>query len=181
MYPIDWKETFTGISTFLNALGSVATFGAFIYLFRKDKDKQAQIDRLTTIATELTKLKAMGNARLNLSVKPDFKFKSMTNGTDGTLDIRVINNGDRAVINKVELNSESLILYNLNIPIVIDTDSERKIFIRTKKATHINESEYDLELNFTDKIGNQYTTLLKGKGFKNKVINTYLSIPRTFE
>jgi hypothetical protein len=35
------------------AIGSLATFGAFIFLFRRDKDKQAQIDKLTGIATIL--------------------------------------------------------------------------------------------------------------------------------
>ena len=35
------------------SIGSVATFGAFVFLFRRDKDKQAQIDRLTGIATIL--------------------------------------------------------------------------------------------------------------------------------
>jgi hypothetical protein len=37
----------------LNALGSLATFLAFIFLFRKDKDKQAQLDKLTSIANVL--------------------------------------------------------------------------------------------------------------------------------
>lgn len=37
----------------LNALGSLATFLAFIFLFRKDKDKQKQIDKLTNIASVL--------------------------------------------------------------------------------------------------------------------------------
>lgn len=37
----------------ITALGSVATFGAFIMLFRKDKDKQAQISKLANIAATL--------------------------------------------------------------------------------------------------------------------------------
>ena len=35
------------------ALGSIATFGAFLMLFKKDKEKQNQIDKLTKIATLL--------------------------------------------------------------------------------------------------------------------------------
>jgi hypothetical protein len=35
------------------SIGSLATFGAFIFLFRRDKDKQAQIDKLAGIATVL--------------------------------------------------------------------------------------------------------------------------------
>ena len=36
-----------------SALGSIATFGAFVFLFRRDKDKQTQIDKLTGIVTIL--------------------------------------------------------------------------------------------------------------------------------
>lgn len=36
-----------------SAIGSLSTFGAFIFLFRRDKDKQAQIDKLSGIATIL--------------------------------------------------------------------------------------------------------------------------------
>lgn len=37
----------------INSIGSFATFGAFLLLFRKDKDKQQQIDKLLSIATIL--------------------------------------------------------------------------------------------------------------------------------
>lgn len=37
----------------ISALGSLGTFGAFVYLFRRDKDKQTQIDKLASIATIL--------------------------------------------------------------------------------------------------------------------------------
>lgn len=46
---IDWNIIFQ----FVGALGSLATVGAFIYLFRKDKEKQVQIDRLADIAGAL--------------------------------------------------------------------------------------------------------------------------------
>jgi hypothetical protein len=36
-----------------NSIGSLATFGAFLMLFYKDKDKQKQIDKLSLIATIL--------------------------------------------------------------------------------------------------------------------------------
>jgi len=37
----------------ISAIGSLATFGAFVFLFRRDKDKQEQIDKLTGIAAVL--------------------------------------------------------------------------------------------------------------------------------
>ncbi|MDN3594182.1 hypothetical protein [Zunongwangia endophytica] len=41
------------IFNIFGAIGSLATFGAFLFLFRRDKDKQTQIDKLTGIATFL--------------------------------------------------------------------------------------------------------------------------------
>jgi len=37
----------------INSIGGLATFGAFLLLFRKDKDRQKQINKLTSIATIL--------------------------------------------------------------------------------------------------------------------------------
>jgi hypothetical protein len=47
------SNTLNIIFQIIASIGSLATFGAFIFLFRRDKDKQAQIDRLTGIATIL--------------------------------------------------------------------------------------------------------------------------------
>ncbi len=37
----------------INSIGALATFGAFLMLFFKDKNKQKQIDKLTSIVTVL--------------------------------------------------------------------------------------------------------------------------------
>lgn len=37
----------------INSIGALATFGAFLLLFRKDKEKQEQIDKLASIVTIL--------------------------------------------------------------------------------------------------------------------------------
>lgn len=47
------NDTLNIIFQSIAAVGSLATCGAFIFLFRRDKDKQAQIDKLTGIATIL--------------------------------------------------------------------------------------------------------------------------------
>jgi len=44
---------FNTVIQIIGAVGSLATFGAFIFLFIRDKDKQSQIDKLTGIATAL--------------------------------------------------------------------------------------------------------------------------------
>lgn len=47
------KYSITLLFQIITAVGSLSTFGAFLYLFRRDKDKQAQIDKLTQISTFL--------------------------------------------------------------------------------------------------------------------------------
>lgn len=180
MYPIDWEKIFTNIFAGFNALGSLATVGAFIYLFKKDKEKQAQIDKLTAIAGELTQMKAIDSERLNLSVKPILKFKFMTNGSDGTLEIRIINEGERAVLTKFDLISEDLEIYNEGLPYTLEPSREKKIYTRTKKETHITECEYQINIHYTDKIKNRYITELKGKGIENSVIKSYIQEKATF-
>ena len=47
------NNTLNIVFQIIASIGSLATFGAFVFLFRRDKDKQSQIDRLTGIATIL--------------------------------------------------------------------------------------------------------------------------------
>lgn len=46
-------NTFNSICQIVNAIGALATFGAFIFLLLRDKDKQTQINKLAGIATML--------------------------------------------------------------------------------------------------------------------------------
>jgi hypothetical protein len=55
----------------IQALGALATFGAFVFLFRKDKDKQEQINSLASIANHLeaqSSLMKRSNELLSLQV-----------------------------------------------------------------------------------------------------------------
>ncbi len=161
---IDWELTFN----IINALGSLATFLAFLLLFRKDKDKQTQIDKLTHVASELAQMKAIENQKLNLSVKPELrKDSSHYNGTDGEMDITIENIGERAILTKFNLISDDLILHNEHLPYTLQKGDSRKIFSRTKGETHIKDSEYQIEIHYFDKIGNSYISILKGKGLNN--------------
>ncbi|GAB3028051.1 hypothetical protein GCM10027051_36330 [Niabella terrae] len=47
------NDTLRIVFQIVASIGSLTIFGAFVFLFRRDKDKQAQIDSLTGIATNL--------------------------------------------------------------------------------------------------------------------------------
>ena len=66
-FEINWGLLFMVI----NAIGSLATFGAFLFLFFKDKHKQGQIDKLTDIFLELQKQNNLSEKKFKLSIKPN--------------------------------------------------------------------------------------------------------------
>jgi flagellar basal body-associated protein FliL len=56
-----WQDVFQTLA----ALGSLGTFSAFIFLFKKDKEKQKQINTLAEIAAKRLKYQAAPKLWLN--------------------------------------------------------------------------------------------------------------------
>jgi hypothetical protein len=54
------------IFNIINSIGALATFGAFILLFLKDKDKQKQIKKLTSISKSMANLLEVSEKKLKL-------------------------------------------------------------------------------------------------------------------
>jgi len=174
MCEFDWSQIFN----IINALGSIATFITFLLLFKRDKNKQAQIDKLTSIATELTQMRLIDNARINLSVKPEIrKTDTTTRGIEGELTITINNIGERAVLTKFILKSDDVILHNENLPHTLQKDNSRKIFARSFGEKNITECEYEIDIHYTDKLENLYISTIKGKGGKCRITQTKLSVP----
>lgn len=157
----------------ITAVGSLATFGSFVYLFRRDKDKQIQIDKLTNIITTLTSLRDIEYQKLNLSIRPDIKYdRCGYQGQDGEWYLDIINVGEKTTLTKLELISDGLILHSEHIPFVMEKDSTRKIFARTNTKKHVKDCEYELKIYHTDKIGNLHIAIFKGKGEKAGLVET---------
>ncbi len=153
------------------AIGSLGTFGSFIFLFRRDKDKQKQIDYLSNLVSHLKNLSDVENKKLNLLVQPDLRIKnSMSHGTDGTLQIKIENIGEKAILEKFNLISDDIILHNEHLPYVMEKDTERQIFARTKSSKHINDSSYTIEVYYKDKLGNTYKSVINGTGINSKMV-----------
>lgn len=82
---MDVKQWIEFIVLIAGALGSIATVGAFIYLFRRDKDKQTQIDKLSgmvlklaTIAEALQMQLYQDKDNTRLMFMPSLKFAGHT-------------------------------------------------------------------------------------------------------
>lgn len=202
-------KTLNLIFQIIGAVGSLATFGAFIFLFRRDKDKQSQIDKLTGIASVLEaqnetmklqndliaqqvdifrntsilrgnndgsaikELKEIEEKKLKLSVRPNLWLNGGGySGHNGELHIDLNNKGEDAKLLEFNLSSEDIVLHSLSLPYDLDKGQGRKIFGRQKGTKHIKDCDYVIEIIYTDKLENKYSTTLEGKGARVKISET---------
>lgn len=151
------KDWFDYTRDTITMIGYLATVGTFLYLFRRDNDKQKQID-------SLAKLAIFTEEQLMLSVRPDLhKNGAQTRPDDGNILIDLLNRGEQARL--LEFNSESpdITLHSKSLPYVLEKDSERKIICRTN-GKNPNDCEYLITVVYEDKLKNKYKIDITGKG-----------------
>lgn len=187
-----------------SALGSVATFLAFLFLFRRDKDKQAHITLLeaqnetmrnhnslvaqqveifrnTSLLTgdnnaAFEQLRDIEEQKLKLSVKPNLWLNGAGyKGFTGELTIDLNNKGEDAKLIAFNLNSNDIILHDEHLPYDLDKGSRRYIFGRASTKKHIKDCEYEIDVIYLDKLKNQYTAKIKGTGNSVKIISDVLN------
>lgn len=166
-FEINWGLLFMVI----NAIGSLATFGAFLFLFFKDKHKQGQIDKLTDIFLELQKQNNLSEKKFKLSIKPNLHLHgSSLNGTSGEFKINLNNKGENAKITKMVLNSNDIISHSECLPYYLEKDASRFFFYRTTGQKNINDCEYEIKIIYEDKAQNNSLLILEGVGMKPRII-----------
>lgn len=187
-----------------SALGSLATFGAFIFLFRRDKDKQAQITileaqnetmklhndlvaqqvdifRNTSILpgsdnAAIGKLRDIEEKKLKLSVKPNLWLNGAGyNGLTGELKIDLNNKGEDAKLIAFNLISKDIILHSQHLPSDLDKGERRYIFGRASTNKHIKDCEYEIDVVYLDKLENSYTAKIKGIGANVTILSNALN------
>jgi hypothetical protein len=141
----------------LTALSSIGTFGAFIMLFIKDKDKQKQIDYLAN----MVRLK---EKQVNLSVLPDiFKTDTSSNPGINQLSITIQNRGETARILDFVTNSPDILIHSKSVPFILEKDKHRGIFF-SSTGKNTNACEYNINMIFEDKLHNQFSLDFTGIG-----------------
>lgn len=190
------------------AVGSLATFGAFVFLFRRDKDKQAQIDELTGIAAILEaqnetmkmqndliaqqvdifrntailkgndqgameKLQAIEEKKLKLSVLPILWTNGGSyNGSTGEFKLDLNNKGETAILEQFINNSPDVFVQNLQTPYELEKGERRLIIGRQETDKHIQYCDIDLDIIYSDRLGNKYSSKIKGVGINIKIVST---------
>lgn len=149
----------------INSIGALATFGAFLMLFFKDKDKQKQIDKLTSIA----KLQEIEEKKLKLSVAPVLWLNGAGTRHTGELQIDLNNKGERAIIDDFVLMSGEITLHSKSVPYDLEKGERRYIFARANGSKPISECEYEIEVLYHDSLNNKFSMILTGKGARVKI------------
>jgi len=134
------------------ALGSLATFGAFIFLFMKDKNKQRQIDELAIIARVLTEQNATNEKRLRIAIQPEFKKIGVKENSFPQLK----NIGETALITNIQLEPAIGNITAFPFPFYVHHDEELHYDVgglTIPNSFHLTT----LIINYKDKAGNGYT------------------------
>lgn len=154
----------------VNAVGSLGTFGGFLFLFIKDKGKEKQIKELSSLATTFSKQYELSVKKINLLTAPNLWLNGgSATGATGELTIDLNNKGEVAFLDDIRLISGAVILHNLHIPYELEKEKRRLIFARANTDKSINNSEYEIELDYHDKLNNKFTLSIEGIGSQVRI------------
>jgi len=152
------RDTFDYIRDIVTMVGYAATVGSFVYLFRRDNDKQKQID-------SLAKLALLSEGALLLRALPDlYKNGALTRPVERDIHIDLLNRGEQARLLEFNTVSDDITLHSKSLPYVLEKGAERKIFAHANNNKSPNDCEYVIEVIFEDKLQNKYRIEISGKG-----------------
>lgn len=151
------RDWFDYVRDIITIVGYLATVGTFLYLFRRDNDKQKQIDSLARLAL-------LSEEQLVLSVQPDlYKNGASVRPHDGEITIDLLNRGELARLIEFNSSSPDITLHSKSLPYVLEKGGERLVFARSNEKNP-NDCEYVIEVVYEDKLRNQYKINISGKG-----------------
>lgn len=155
-----WKDIFQ----ILVALGALGTFGAFLVLFKKDKEKQEQLNTLLKIAETAGK-------RLKYQAAPKLWLNGAgTRPTDNLIKIDLNNKGKRARLLEFIKLEGGFSFTSEHLPYDLDENQRRYIFLNPVNQNP-NQTFYKLSVLYNDDIGTQYQMTIEGTGSSVKVIS----------
>lgn len=155
-----WKDLFQ----VLVALGALGTFGAFILLFKKDKEKQEQLNTLIRIAE-------IDGKRLKYQAAPKLWLNGAgTRPTENLIQIDLNNKGKRARLLEFQQIQGNFTFTSEYLPYDLDEDTRRYIFLNPI-GQQTNSTYYKIAILYNDDIGTSYKMIIEGTGSNVKVIS----------
>lgn len=158
--------TFNNVIQVISAIGSLATVGAFIFLFRRDKDKQAQIDALNKLwQTEESKLKFSYRPNIWINIT-----KSLPEISELHFDLN--NKGEEAKLLKFILTSNDFELHSETLPYDLEKSKSRYVYLKKTNDKYLDSCKFEMILIYKDRIETSYSTKIIGIGNKVEIVET---------
>jgi len=167
-----------------NILASIATFLAFLVLFRRDKSKEDQLVRLTGIAGELAKQNKVlqdQNKLLATQIRNSMK-PILILGSYSYLEnlqkfiFKLHNHGMPAYIEKLKAIKDTFVKFqeeDHKVPLYVSKGNEFELRFRLINDVNLSQAELQFEIYFADINWNRYRATIEGQGqtFKMTVID----------
>jgi hypothetical protein len=173
-------------SAFWTALGAIATVCALWYALWQGWKNSKKINDLAQITQQLSdqnkliidqnKLIVQQNELLieqnqlqklemKNEVRPNLTSAgSSTNGSEGSLRIKITNNGHRAIITNIEYKEEYVIFTKKETPISFQGGAIMDINGQSNGKSHISHSSWAFFIHFHDAYKNTYQYYIQGTG-----------------
>jgi len=163
-----WAAIIGGIAAFI-AVGI-----SFYQLFKKDKEKQAQINELANQTAELTKQTKLFEKRIRMAVRPGIWFNSSgRRAYEAEFNVDVDNRGEIALLDKIEfLEGDQVTIRNWNNAIIpIEKGGTIKI---TGNYGSLNPDtmNFKFKILYHDREGYRYETIYEWKGGGARILET---------
>jgi len=163
-----WAAIIGGIAAFI-AVGL-----SFYQLFKKDREKQAQINELANQTAELIKQTKLFDKRIRMAVRPGIWCNgSGRRGHEQEFNVQVDNRGEIAFLDKIEfMDGDDILLRNWNnTSIPIEKNGTVKI---TGNYGSLNPDtmNFKFKICYHDREGYKYETIYEWKGGFAKILET---------
>ena len=154
------------IIALISALGSIATIGAFIFLFLRDENKEAQLAELRSLAGSMAAQAKSLEQRLLLTVRPDiWKNEVQFKPYERIINVQLNNRGEDARLLEFIIESDTVELdeFNKHLPYLLLKGENRYVFMRLTNS-YPETGSYKLWVIYEDKLLNRYQMLITGEG-----------------
>lgn len=171
----DGLDVFGGWAAIIGGLaGFIGAIAAFYQLFKKDEDKQKQIDHLASQTEELIRANDLREKHLRLTVKPELEFSRTKWVSDNVLGIELLNVGQLATVIKIEVVEGSAIVYRAFAGLKIKNDDRVMLMFQIPGSINkLKKISFEAEVIYRDEAQFQYKLFMS---IKDNSIHTYKSI-----
>lgn len=172
--PKDNLDVFGQWAAIIGGLAAIiGVFIAFYQLFKKDEERQRQIDMLASQASELKKANDFNEKRLKLSVKPKIWLNGgQSNPTRRMLSIDVNNKGERAYFTTVEVLQGDVCLYQDFHGYELEKGAHFNLmFAPTSGEVLQHEITYKVRVIYHDEVFTEYELLIEAIGPATKIVS----------